>query len=113
MRTRAALQTALEQRLIIDEIEIPDPQSNQVIVKLASSGVCHSQLHGMHDPQQPRPMVLGHEGAGTVNRVGPGITNVKEGGYGQPILCEISREAMAGRIKPETSAVVSAAAWLV
>ena len=52
------------------------------------------------------PAIIAYGGAGTVNRVGPGITNVKEGDLGQPILCEIPREAMAGRIKPETSAIV-------
>ena len=95
MRTRAALQTALEQRLIIDEIEVPDPQSNQVIVKLASSGVCHSQLHGMHDPQQPRPMVLGHEGAGTVTAVGRGVTHLSEGDHA--IVTWVPRTPQIGR----------------
>ena len=70
MKTRAAIQTAPDQRLIVDELEVPDPEPDQVLVKMFSSGVCHSQLHAMHNPGSPRPLVLGHEGTGVVTRVG-------------------------------------------
>lgn len=95
MRTRAALQTAPDQRLIVDEIEVPDPLPDQVVVKLASSGVCHSQLHGMHDSQQPRPMVLGHEGAGVVTAVGRDVTHLSEGDHA--IVTWVPRTPQTGR----------------
>ena len=98
MRTRAALQTAPDQRLIVDEIEVPDPLPDQVVVKLASSGVCHSQLHGMHDPQQPRPMVLGHEGTGVVTAVGRDVTHLSEGDHA--IVTWVPRTPQIGRKDP-------------
>ena len=95
MRTRAALQTAPEQRLIVDEIEVPDPLPDQVVVKLASSGVCHSQLHGMNDPNAQRPMVLGHEGAGVVTAVGRDVTHLSEGDHA--IVTWVPRTPQIGR----------------
>lgn len=81
MKTVAAIQTAPEQPLIVAEIDLPDPQPDQVIVKLFSSGVCHSQLHQMHSATLSRPMVLGHEGTGIVTHVGSGVTHVQEGDH--------------------------------
>ena len=57
MKTVAAIQTAHEQRLVVDELEVPDPRPDQVIVKLFSSGICHSQLHQMHNANAPLPGV--------------------------------------------------------
>ncbi len=95
MKTRAAIQTAHDQRLIVDELEIPDPQPDQVLVKLLSSGVCHSQLHQMHNSSLPRPMVLGHEGTGVVAQVGRDVTHVKEGDHA--IVTWVPRTATRGR----------------
>ena len=95
MRTRAALQTAPGQRLIVDEIELPDPRPDQVVVKLASSGVCHSQLHGMHDLDGPRPIVLGHEGSGIVTAVGRDVTHLSEGDHA--IVTWVPRTPQIGR----------------
>jgi Zn-dependent alcohol dehydrogenase len=67
--------------LVVDELEIPDPRPDQVIVKLFSSGVCHSQLHQMRNADAPRPMVLGHEGTGVVTHVGSDVTHVQEGDH--------------------------------
>jgi Zn-dependent alcohol dehydrogenase len=95
MRTRAALQTAPGQRLIVDEIEVPDPLPDQVVVKLASSGVCHSQLHGMQDLDGPRPIVLGHEGTGIVTAVGHDVTHLSEGDHA--IVTWVPRTPQTGR----------------
>ena len=81
MKTVAAIHTAPEQPLIVDELDLPDPQPDQVIVKLFSSGVCHSQLHQMHNATAERPMVLGHEGTGVVTHVGSNVTHVLEGDH--------------------------------
>jgi Zn-dependent alcohol dehydrogenase len=77
--TIAAVQTAFEEPLVVDELQLPDPRPDQVRVKLLSSGVCHSQLHQMHNPDGPRPGLLGHEGTGIVTDVGSGVTHLEEG----------------------------------
>ena len=79
MKTKAAIQTIYGNPLIIDELDIPDPRPDQVLVKLFSSGVCHSQLHQLENPNSPRPTILGHEGTGIVSRVGDNVSHVKEG----------------------------------
>ena len=95
MKTVAALQTAPEQPLVVDELDLPDPQPDQVIVKLFSSGVCHSQLHQMHNATAERPMVLGHEGTGVVTHVGSNVTHVQEGDHA--IVTWVPRTPHRGR----------------
>ena len=103
MKTRAAIQTAHDQRLIIDELEVPDPQPDQVIVKLFSSGICHSQLHQMHNVEAPRPIVLGHEGTGVVTHVGRDVTHVSQGDHA--IVTWVPRTPTRGRSTPVPSTV--------
>ena len=103
MKTVAAIQTAHEQRLVVDELEVPDPRPDQVIVKLFSSGICHSQLHQMHSPDLPRPMVLGHEGTGVVTHVGGDVTHVKEGDHA--IVTWVPRTPPRTRTAPVPSGV--------
>ncbi len=79
MKTIAAVQTKLNGDLILDEIDLPDPGPDQVTVKLYSSGVCHSQLHQMHNGALDRPLLLGHEGTGVVTRIGSNVTHLKVG----------------------------------
>ena len=81
MKSKTAIHLQHGQRLVVDEIEIPDPRPDQVIVKLFSSGLCHSQLHQMRDAESPRPIVLGHEGTGVITHVGSDVTHVKEGDH--------------------------------
>ena len=67
------------QPLAIEDLELGEPREREVCVKLTASGVCHSDLHYMKgDREHPMPVVLGHEGAGIVESVGPGV------GYAQP-----------------------------
>ena len=103
MKTLAAIQTAHDQRLVVDELEVPDPRPDQVIVKLFSSGICHSQLHQMHGPDVPRPMVLGHEGTGVVTHVGGDVTHVKEGDHA--IVTWVPRTPPRTRTAPVPSGV--------
>ena len=95
MRSKAAIQTVIDQRLIVDEIEIPDPQPHQVIVKLSYSGVCHSQLHQMRNPELGRPLVFGHEGVGVVTQIGRDVKHVSEGDHA--ILTWVPRTPIRGR----------------
>ena len=103
MKTVAAIQTAPEQPLIVAEIDLPDPQPDQVIVKLFSSGVCHSQLHQIHNATATRPMVLGHEGTGVVTHVGSSVTHVQEGDHA--IVTWVPRTPPRGRTAPTPSGV--------
>ncbi len=96
MKSRAAIQTAPGQRLIVDELELPDPEPHQVKVKLFSSGICHSQLHQIKDPELPRPLVLGHEGTGVVTRIGRDVTHLKEGDHA--IVTWVPRTETRGRL---------------
>ena len=77
---KAAVLYAPNQPLVIEDIELDEPQANEVLVKTSATGVCHSDLHFMEGKwMYPMPVVLGHESAGVVEKVGPGVTNVKAG----------------------------------
>lgn len=94
-KTRAAIQTAIGDALVVDELETPDPQSDQVLLRLVSTGICHSQLHRMRDPQGDRPLILGHEATGRVSAVGDAVTHVKEGDLA--IVTWVPRSPVHGR----------------
>lgn len=79
MKTVAAVQTEVNGKLLLEELDLPDPTPDQVTVKLYSSGVCHSQLHQMHNGTLGRPLLLGHEGTGVVTRVGSGVKDLQPG----------------------------------
>ncbi|HLG12707.1 MAG TPA: zinc-binding dehydrogenase [Dehalococcoidia bacterium] len=81
MKTRAAVHVEHGKPMVIDEIELPDPGDNFVIVKQFASGVCHSQLHQLHNPNQRVPIVIGHESTGVVTAKGRNVTHVKEGDH--------------------------------
>ncbi len=66
--------------LVLEELELAAPGPGQVLVRIAASGVCHSDLHQADgDWGDPGPMVLGHEGAGYVEEIGPGVEDLRVG----------------------------------
>ena len=67
----------------VEEIEVDDPHDGEVRVRLAASGVCGSDLHVLHGRSNAVtfPMVLGHEGAGVVESVGPGVEGLAPGDH--------------------------------
>jgi S-(hydroxymethyl)glutathione dehydrogenase/alcohol dehydrogenase len=79
--TRAAVLREIDRPLEIEELEIAEPGPGEVLVRLGASGVCHSDLHVFKGEWAAvrRPIVLGHEGAGTVEAVGEGVTRVALG----------------------------------
>jgi Zn-dependent alcohol dehydrogenase len=79
MKTRAAIQLEHNGPLVVDEIDLPELDDSQVLVKQFASGICHSQLHQMHNPNSVRPLLLGHESTGVVVAKGPHVKHVKEG----------------------------------
>ena len=82
MKTKAAVLHGVDEEWKIEEVELGDPVAGEVQVKLVSSGLCHSDHH-LRTGQSPVPfpVVGGHEGAGIVTKVGPGVTRFAEGDH--------------------------------
>jgi len=79
---KAAVMRAQNAPLELEELNIDDPGPGEVLVKTAASGICHSDLHVIEGGLPlPPPCVLGHEPAGIVEKVGPGVTSVAEGDH--------------------------------
>jgi propanol-preferring alcohol dehydrogenase len=79
---KAAVVRAFGQPLEIEEVPVPDVPSGRVLVKVAASGVCHTDLHAAEGdwPVKPTlPFIPGHEGVGHVAAVGAGVKHVREG----------------------------------
>jgi len=79
---RAAVLHAFGRPLVVEELELDPPKAGELSVRMAASGVCHSDLHvaqGIHPTSLP--VVLGHEGAGVVEEVGPGVTGLAPGDH--------------------------------
>jgi S-(hydroxymethyl)glutathione dehydrogenase/alcohol dehydrogenase len=132
MRTRAAVLYAPHTEYKIEEIELDEPKANEVLVRFVASGMCHSDEHMVTgdmamDPAilemlgwQQYPIILGHEGGGIVEKVGPGVTELKVGDHvvtsfvpscgrcpscakGQQNLCDNGAHLLSGRQEDGTS----------
>ncbi|XP_043917301.1 alcohol dehydrogenase class-3-like isoform X4 [Protopterus annectens] len=94
IKCRAAVAWEADKPLSIEEIEVAPPKAHEVRIKIVATGVCHTDAHGLHCTAEPAdkdsmslpgvnlgtfPMILGHEGAGIVESIGEGVTNVKPG----------------------------------
>ena len=80
METKAAVLYEPNTPMVIETLDLQEPQEGEVLVKIAAAGVCHSDFHIMKGEwTHPLPVVLGHEGAGVVERVGPGVTRMQTG----------------------------------
>lgn len=68
---------------VIDTVELSDPRSDEVLVRMVASGMCHTDLHGRdgYFPTMPYPAVFGHEGAGVVEAIGPAVRKVAPGDH--------------------------------
>ncbi len=83
MKIRAAVLEEFGKPLVVQEIDLAEPRSGEVLVRLAACGVCHTDLYTASgaDPTGYAPCVLGHEGAGVVEEIGTGVTLVKPGDH--------------------------------
>jgi S-(hydroxymethyl)glutathione dehydrogenase / alcohol dehydrogenase len=83
MRMRAAVLEEFGRPLVVQELELDDPKGHEVLVRLVACGVCHTDLYTASgvDPSGYAPCVLGHEGAGVVERVGADVTLVTPGDH--------------------------------
>jgi len=83
MRIRAAVLEQFGQPLVVQEVELAEPGAGEALVRLVACGVCHTDLYTASgaDPSGYAPCVLGHEGAGVVERVGEDVTLVRPGDH--------------------------------
>jgi S-(hydroxymethyl)glutathione dehydrogenase/alcohol dehydrogenase len=81
MKIRAAVLEAFASPLVVQDVDLADPGPGEVLVRLEACGVCHTDLYTASgaDPSGYAPTVLGHEGAGIVERVGAGVSSVAPG----------------------------------
>ena len=107
MKIDAAVLEERHGRLQVQQLDLEDPRSDEVLVRLVATGVCHSDIAVVTgDLPLPTPIVLGHEGAGVVELVGAAVTTVKPGDHvvltfascgscgqcvsGHPVYCKVS-----------------------
>jgi NDMA-dependent alcohol dehydrogenase len=122
MKARGAVLFQPGTPLEICDVDVAGPRAGEALVKMAAAGVCHTDLHVMRGKfSAPLPAVLGHEGAGVVAEVGPGVTSLRPGDgviplwrlscgacefcrMGRPALCtEGTRIRNTGRLVDGTS----------
>lgn len=103
MKTRAAVAFSAAEPLRVVELELRDPRPGEVLLKMAATGICHTDiavLDGEASGLGRFPLVLGHEGAGIVTGVGTGVSSVR---IGDPVIltpvpqCGVCPECLSGR----------------
>src|SRR5258708_34958964 len=94
MKTKAAVATAARKPLEIITVDLDGPKAGEVLVEIKASGVCHTDefTRSGADPEGLFPAILGHEGAGIVVDVGPGVTSVRKGDHVIPLYTPEGRQ---------------------
>src|SRR6185295_12711790 len=87
MQTRAAVAWKAGEPLTIETIKLEGPKAGEVLVEIMATGVCHTDAYTLSgaDPEGLFPAILGHEGAGIVREVGPGVTTLSPGDHVIPL----------------------------
>ncbi len=98
---RAAVLEEFGAPLVVQELELAEPKAGEVLVRLVACGVCHTDLYTASgaDPSGYAPTVLGHEGAGVVERVGDGVDSVGPGDHVVTLFSPQCRECVHCRSK--------------
>ena len=96
MQIRAAVLEQFGAPLTVREVDLAEPRSGEVLVRLVACGVCHTDLYTASgaDPSGYAPTVLGHEGAGVVERVGEGVTSLAAGDHVVTLFSPQCRECI-------------------
>ncbi|MFW6094114.1 MAG: S-(hydroxymethyl)glutathione dehydrogenase/class III alcohol dehydrogenase [Pseudomonadota bacterium] len=94
MQTRAAVATGPGQPLSIETVDLEGPKAGEVLVEIRATGLCHTDAFTLSgaDPEGLFPTVLGHEGAGVVVEVGPGVESVAPGDHVIPLYTPECRQ---------------------
>ncbi len=94
MKTRAAIAWKAGAPLEVQEVELQGPRSGEVLVEIKATGICHTDDYTLSgaDPEGLFPAILGHEGAGVVMEVGPGVTSLREGDHVIPLYTPECRQ---------------------
>ncbi len=102
MKVRAAVAREAAKPLVIEEVDLEGPKAGEVLVEMKASGVCHTDAYTLsgRDPEGLFPSILGHEGAGVVVEVGPGVTSVAPGDHVIPLYtpeCRACKTCLSGK----------------
>lgn len=108
---RAAVAWEAGKPLTLEEVEVLPPKAHEVRIKIIATGVCHTDAYTLSgkDSEGVFPVILGHEGAGVVESVGEGVTNVKPGDHVIPLytpecgeckFCKSGKTNLCGKIRP-------------
>ena len=94
MKTRAAVCHQAGQPLVIETVDLDGPRAGEVLVEIKATGVCHTDefTRSGADPEGLFPVIFGHEGAGVVVDVGPGVTSVAKGDHVIPLYTPECRQ---------------------
>lgn len=102
MKSKSAVAWEAGKPLEIEEIEVAAPRAGEVLVRMVATGVCHTDAFTLSgdDPEGIFPSVLGHEGGGIVEEVGPGVTSVAPGDHVIPLYtaeCGVCKFCTSGK----------------
>ena len=94
MKTRAAVAWKAGEPLTIETVDIEGPKPGEVLVEIMATGICHTDAYTLSgaDSEGKFPAILGHEGAGIVREIGPGVTTVKVGEHVIPLYTPECRQ---------------------
>src|SRR5882724_5527677 len=94
MKTKAAIAVAAGKPLEIVTVDLDGPKAGEVLVEIKATGVCHTDefTRSGADPEGRFPVIFGHEGAGVVVEIGPGVTSVKPGDHVIPLYTPECRQ---------------------
>ena len=94
METRAAIARQAGQPLTIETVRLDGPKEGEVLVEIKATGICHTDAYTLSgaDPEGLFPAILGHEGAGVVVDVGPGVTSLRKGDHVIPLYTPECRQ---------------------
>ncbi|MCH8543273.1 MAG: S-(hydroxymethyl)glutathione dehydrogenase/class III alcohol dehydrogenase [Alcanivorax sp.] len=102
MKSRAAVAWQAGQPLSIEDVDVDGPKAGEVLVRIVATGVCHTDAYTLSgaDPEGIFPSILGHEGAGVVEEVGPGVTSLQVGDHVIPLYtaeCKQCKFCLSGK----------------
>jgi S-(hydroxymethyl)glutathione dehydrogenase/alcohol dehydrogenase len=94
MQTRAAVARKAGEPLSIETVTLDGPKAGEVLIEVKATGICHTDAYTLSgaDPEGLFPAILGHEGAGIVVDVGPGVTSLKKGDHVIPLYTPECRQ---------------------